>query len=433
MSKVIFIEKKLRIDKLGIMYLSSVLKNAGHSVSLFQSDLVDLDKVFLSEKIDYVMYSVMSGEHRWFLEKNKELKSKYGFVSIVGGPHFTFFPEQGVEDESVDFVVVGPGEDVILDILEGKVNTKKVVGNLPGYIDDALLPDRDVLYEHDYFKKSGIRRFITTRVCRNACSYCFNHTFKRLYSDQRDRFYLRKSPEAVVEEIASVKSKYGLEMAYFNDDDLARDKEWIYDFCNIYKRKIAKPFSGGVRADSVSHELLDLMSDAGCSYLSIALESAVPSTQSLLRRGGADNDLVADRVRYAMSKGIKIRIMNMIGLPVDDPLGDALTTLKFNLELSPTDSWASIFQPLPRTDMWEYCLKHGFITKDVECLNFYDDTVLNIPDAEKINILHKMWFFMVYYKLDMRILEVLLESGFTFEQKQQLQKIRWDMALDLLY
>ena len=38
MKSILFIEKKLRVDKIGILYLSSILKNAGHKVDLIQED-----------------------------------------------------------------------------------------------------------------------------------------------------------------------------------------------------------------------------------------------------------------------------------------------------------------------------------------------------------------------------------------------------------
>jgi anaerobic magnesium-protoporphyrin IX monomethyl ester cyclase len=118
--KILFLEKKLRTDKLGIMYLSRVLKDVGHSVDMIQDDIDNAESYLQTNSVDYILYSVSTGEHRWFINKNRELKKKHRFVSVMGGPHFTFFPEQGLSDPDIDYVVQGPGEDVILDIIEGR-------------------------------------------------------------------------------------------------------------------------------------------------------------------------------------------------------------------------------------------------------------------------------------------------------------------------
>ena len=127
MKSILFVEKKLRIDKIGFLYLSAIMKNAGHKVDMIQDDVESVDNYLSENDIDFVMYSVMSGEHPWFLQKNRDLKEHHKFTSVMGGPHFTFFPEQGLEDSSVDYVVRGPGENVILDIIDGIYKDKFVV------------------------------------------------------------------------------------------------------------------------------------------------------------------------------------------------------------------------------------------------------------------------------------------------------------------
>ena len=42
--KILFLEKKLRIDKLSVCYLAAVLKKAGHKVDLVQDDKENADE-----------------------------------------------------------------------------------------------------------------------------------------------------------------------------------------------------------------------------------------------------------------------------------------------------------------------------------------------------------------------------------------------------
>lgn len=431
MSSIVFLEDKLRTDKLGILYLSRILKDAGHTVDLVQAHKEEIPEA------DFIMCSVMSGEHEWFFNKLAELKKVRNFTAVVGGPHFTFFPEAGVKDKNIDFVVIGPGENVILDIVEGRITNKLVRGSLPN-IDSLPSPDRSIQYKYPDFGESRMKRFIAGRYCLYSCTYCFNHLFKKLYQDQKKDFFQRVSPEKMIEEILEVKRDYGLELVYFNDDDLASDKEWLIKFCTLIKQT-GLQFCGSVRANSIldnnifDTSTIEMMADSGCVFLNIALESAVPETQKLLRRGFVTNEQILFATQACEFHGIKIRLQNMIGLPVENPLEDALKTLEMNQKLDPTDSWCAIFQPFPRTDLWKYCLDKGLITEETQAQAFYEHTPLNIPDADKINRLHKWWFFAIKYQWPIELVKILLDTPLSKEQEQRIQEYRWEVAKNLLY
>ena len=426
MATIIFLENKLRTDKLGILYLSRILKDAGHEVDLIQASKEEIPEA------DFIMCSVMSGEHEWFFNKLAELKKTRKFIAIVGGPHFTFFPEAGLKDKNIDYVVVGPGENVILDIVDGKLTNKLVRGSLPD-VNAIPHPDRSIQYKYPDFGEARMKRFIAGRYCLYSCTYCFNHLFKKLYQDQKKDFFQRVSPELMIEEILEVKKDYGLELVYFNDDDLASDKEWLEKFCTLIKQT-GLQYCGSVRANSInSRDVIKMMADSGCVFLNIALESAVPETQKLLRRGFVTNDQIRFTTETCEYYGIKVRLQNMIGLPVENPLEDALETLKMNQEINPTDSWAAIFQPFPRTDLWKYCLDKKLITEDTQAQAFYEHTPLSIPDADKINRLHKWWFFAIKYQWPIELVKILLDTPLTKDQEERIQNYRWNVAKNLLY
>lgn len=430
--KILFMEKKLRTDKLGMLYLARILKDAGHSVELLQSDIDDVYEYMNVEKPDFVMYSVMSGDHKWFLDYNRLLKSYFEFTSVMGGPHFTFFPEQGLDDVDVDLVVQGPGEGVILDVVENSSIDKLIRGYLPN-VNELSHPDRSILYKYDEFGKARMKRFIAGRYCLYSCTYCFNHLFKKIYKDEKPQFFQRVSPEKMIDEIKKVRDQYGLELIYFNDDDLAADRGWLLEFCDRNKRELGLEFCGSIRADSVDHTLIEIMKNAGCTFMNIALESANPKTQRFLRRGSITNEQIIDATTYCEEVGIKIRLQNMIGLPVEDPLADAIETLEMNQRINPTDSWAAIFQPFPKTVIWQHCIDKGLMTKDTPAQAFYEHTPLNIKDADKINRLHKWWFFAIKYKWPIDLVEILLDTPLSKEQEEKIQEYRWNVAKKLLY
>ena len=69
---ILFLEKKLRIDKIGFLYLSSVLKNASYSVDMIQDDVDNAE-----ELVNILLDLPLTEEHkkdmqdyRWNLAKS---------------------------------------------------------------------------------------------------------------------------------------------------------------------------------------------------------------------------------------------------------------------------------------------------------------------------------------------------------------------------
>ena len=430
---IVFIENKLRIDKLGILYLSAVLKQHGHNVELLQAQVDPIIPYFETHKVDVVCYSVMSGEQKFYTGINFDLICKgFKFKSIFGGPHFTFFPEQEQHNALINHIVIGPGELVINDIVEGKITDKIVKGTIPS-LDDLPEPDRSILYKYPEFGNAGMKRFIASRDCPNACTYCFNHTYHKIFNDQKKSFFQRLSPRKMIDQILNVKKNYTLNTVYFNDDDFISDKEWLTEFLDLYKSEVNLPYCGSLRANHITDDVVKQLAESRCHFMNIALESANRDTQLMLRRGAITNDQVLTAVRLLEQNGIKVRLQNMIGLPVKNPLEDALETYEFNKLANPTDSWASILQPFHGTDMWKYCMEHKYIDEYTDCTTFYDGSQLKIPNKSEIENLHKWWYFAVKYKLPTEFLRILLTQELTPETKKKIQDYRWELTSKEIY
>ena len=96
MSKIIFITKGGEyFPPMGIMQLSASAKKNNHEVYL---GITSKENVY--EKIDrikpnIIAYSGSTGEHKLYFGLNKKIKEKYpAIITIMGGPHATFFPEK---------------------------------------------------------------------------------------------------------------------------------------------------------------------------------------------------------------------------------------------------------------------------------------------------------------------------------------------------
>ena len=72
--KFLFINKPFKIEPLGIMYISSVLKEEGCEVDLVTTDK-NLEMVVEEFKPDFIGYSIMTGDQIFYDDINKKLKS----------------------------------------------------------------------------------------------------------------------------------------------------------------------------------------------------------------------------------------------------------------------------------------------------------------------------------------------------------------------
>ena len=108
-------------ERLGIMTLSSVLKNKGHEVSLIVTEELteeDILKNVKNYKPHILAYSIMTGEHIYHIELNQMIRSHYkNALSVFGGPHPTYSPEM-IKKDYVDAICRGEGEIYFLEVVE---------------------------------------------------------------------------------------------------------------------------------------------------------------------------------------------------------------------------------------------------------------------------------------------------------------------------
>ncbi|MEW6221249.1 MAG: radical SAM protein [Thermodesulfobacteriota bacterium] len=436
MARVLFVEHRLRNEKLGIMVLSAVLKQHGHETALVQTAQEDLDAVLDAFAPDWIAFSVMTGEHQRALATARAIKERRPVTTLFGGPHCSFFPEIGAEP-GVDYVIQGAGEEIILEVLAGRLSPGVFRGNLVRDMDRLPFADRDLLYGEPRFRDNPIKNVMTLRDCPYNCAYCYNHLWKSLYADQRDGLFRRRSVENVLAEIAAIRERFPLAKINFLDDNFLFDGAWVESFCQAYRQEVGLPFLINVRANLVEERTVQMLREAGCEMVNFALESADPEVQrKILNRGAFTNEGVIRSIELFHLHGIRIRMQNMIGLPVPDPLADAMNTLRFNLEHRVEDSWVSIFQPYPRTRLAEYAVEHGFLkdaSLDACAESFFDESRLVIPDRDKLNRLQKWWYFIVRHQLPEPVIDLLLELPMTREQGERLLATRFAMSRRYFY
>ena len=375
--KILFVVKSKQIETLGPMYLSSIAKQAGYECRIV--DINEALDIALSCLPDIIGYSVLTGNQGQFITLNENLKRTFSFISIVGGPHATFFPSDFEDNEHIDYVVRGEAENWMAKFLHFHKR----------YPDLDLIPwpDRTDFPDHK------IRDFIASRGCvYGNCTYCYNKKWAELSPGVPKVRY--RSVDNVVEEILSVKPEF----VYFQDSCFGTSMGWLEKFSEQYKSKAQIPFHCHLRPSQATKERIQLLKGAGCVSVRIALETASDKLRRVIGRPHTSNAETIKAAALLKKWGIKLMIQNMIGIG-SSTIEEDLQTLEVNLMCQPDYGWCSIYQPYPGTVLGDECKKRGWYSGNFSEISdcFFDTTTLNFPPehVEQLECLQKIFAFCV--------------------------------------
>lgn len=406
---LLFIVKAIDNEPQGILLISSMLKQAGHRVSLVVATEEDPVEAALRLQPDVVGYTVYTGPHTWYLELNQRIRAQLpGVFSIFGGPHPTFFPEM-IERDGVDGLCIGEGEYATLDLinalehngngvhlpdpaipnwwfnLNGETVRNPLRPLLTGEELDALpFPDRDLLYAaHGQSRRTKIKPVITGRGCPYDCAFCFNKAYSDLY-EGRGRRFRRRSPDHVIRELQKVKAEYDLRFVLFMDDTFILQDAWLEEFMARYKAEIDLPFWCQVRANLVTDEKIALFKDAGCVSVSFGLEAGNERLRNAVLNRNMSRDEILGAAEVLRRHDITFMTNNMLGLPTGS-LEDDFETLELNAQIRPAYANVFLFQPYPKTELGEWAYEHGWMMGTFDDLSgsVSDDTVIQFGSQEE--------------------------------------------------
>lgn len=429
MQTVLFIYKYEYLEPLGIMSLAAFLKAHGHRCEFID---IAFDKNLLDQvkKIDptIIAYSITTGCHAFYQKLNLELKSKFNFLSIFGGPHATFFPDF-IQEEGVDVICRGEGEGPFLDLADALTKGQSIdaIANLwiksngsirknalrPLISDLNSLPfvSRELVNKYEHYRKLHRRMILTGRGCPYRCTYCFNHAYHDLYKGQ-GRIVRKRSVDHVLRELRVVLDQDAPRRFQFVDDTFILERDWCFEFCARYRKEIGLPFIVYTRVNLIDEEIVRELKTAGCITILYAIESGNDYIRNQVLKRNVSREQILNAARLFKKYGLKTYAQNMLGLP-DENMDSAMDTLNLNVACKPDYSWCSIFQPYPMTDLWRYCQEKGYLTGESIEASFYKKSVLRIPHRKYIARLHHLFPLAVASPIVRRLLRFLVKLPLT--------------------
>ncbi|MBU1626853.1 B12-binding domain-containing radical SAM protein [bacterium] len=426
--KILFIVRDMEYESIGLMTLSAVLKKAGHETHALCSKYeVDLFQKIRELNPEVIGYSTTTGEHKYYLDLNRQLKKNLKFVSIFGGPHPTFFPEI-VEEEGVDAICLGEGEEAIFEFVDnlskkrepdgikniyfkrGKEIIKSELRPFIEDLDSIPFPDREIFKKYYDKLPTPYRVFITGRGCPYSCSYCFNHAYKKMFTGK----YIRhRNVNLIMEEIKEVKREGNLKICGFLDDTFTIDYKWLESFCDVYAIHIKIPFFCHLRADLVDGDISRLLFEAGCIAGVIGVETGSHyMRKNILKKNISDEEIIS-AADHLKRNGIRVITQNMIGIPEDTP-ENVLKMVRINSRIKSNHMNLYFYQPYPRTDLCNLSIERGLYSGDVERIgasySAYDsEIVLDLKNKSDLLILASLFHLAVRVPFFLRILSFMIK------------------------
>ncbi len=288
---------------------------------------------------------------------------------VLGGVHASTEPAAAlIGAPDIDLVVQGEGEVTMVELLRqvgrGCLETSRL-RDVPGLywrgpdgavensdvrtpiadLDALGFPLRDGLVWDDDLPPAFRQGMVTVRGCPFRCIYCAIPSS----NDRRTRY---RSPQNVVDEVATLRDKHQVPELFFHDSVFTMRRSRTVEICDaLIERDLVMPFHCQTRADRVDPELLEHMKSAGCEQIFFGIESG--DADSLLRIG-KKIDLSTVRNAVAMVKHLDIRCTGffMVGFPWETE-AQMRRTIDFATALD-LDA-VSLFSatPLPGTELWE--------------------------------------------------------------------------------
>jgi radical SAM superfamily enzyme YgiQ (UPF0313 family) len=403
-----------RYFPLGLSYLASTLRKAGHQVTLYDADCnknaKGMDYTRLPEKYRIYLKELRNPENPIIKEISETLikyqpdvvgitvmtpkaASAFTIASLVkkhnknchvvfGGPHATLKPDEVLKNtEDVDFVVNGEGEIVLLELVNalsaknndfstisgiscrdgGKGvtnNTKKFIDNL----DSLPFPDRETLLGLDTYTSEDMGLLMGSRGCPYSCSYCATQIWTR-----KVRY---RSLENILEEIKYVRERYGTRQFTFKDDSFTVNRKRVMDFCNkLMDAGIKINWDCNTRVDLVDSELLMTMKKAGCNSIKVGIESGSERILKLMDKG-ITLERTKEAARLFREAGIHWTAYFMMGIPTETK-EDVQKTLELLYKIKPSFASIGVYEPFPGTRLFEIGVEHGLVNQEMSYEHFF--------------------------------------------------------------
>jgi len=357
-----------RFPGLGIAYVASSLRAAGHQLELLDGKLAHLTVEEIVTRVrdgrpDLVGITCMTVEYPRAVDIARRIKDDRADVPIVvGGAHVNAVGRQALEEGAgFDYACVGEGEHLaceLADALERAVDPSAIPGLVSRNGNEIVTApsrpppgDYDVLPfpAWDMFRPVDTLPLITHRGCPFQCVFCsHNSGFKPRY----------RTPANVLDEVEEILERYRPTRIRIEDETfglhMGRTKAILEGIISRgFHRQVR--FSAQTRVDRVDEEFMRLLKTANFETLELGVETGNSDMLRKIKKG-ITLEQVERAVALAKVNGLRVWCKFILGHP-DETRATIRDTIDFIAKINPHQLSVSIMTPFPGTPIHEMALR----------------------------------------------------------------------------
>ena len=347
---------------LGFTLLASILTEAGHQVRVIDyaflrsvSQFVNVPSIeeiiqeFQPDVIGVSVFTYLYDECLNFIER---ISACSHTPIILGGPHFTIFPDDFSSDKRVSYIVRGEAESIILDLVESAANEPMpVIVNAPPPPPESIPSiNLEAAYGSEYLEDYQIQ---LSRGCPYKCGFCNIYMIAGRNVRARDL-------NVVIDQIVRAKKQHPrIKTITITDDCPTFNKDRFKRFLHMFKQADTgcMLYVDNMRADSIDDEMLALYKAAGGINICLGVESGHPEVFHLIHKGESLSAIV-EAAKKVRQSGIVLGLCFVIGLP-EDNLERHLESMRLAKRLRPNYNFWNMIVPWPGTEVARWYQLHG--------------------------------------------------------------------------
>jgi radical SAM superfamily enzyme YgiQ (UPF0313 family) len=367
-------EKEQQIMKpyapLGLLYLSSHLREKGFAVDIYDSTFGSKQELFslLRQGPAAVLGVYANLMTRLNVLEIIRCARDAGWTVIAGGPEPANYAEEYLQN-GASVVITGEGELALESLLRSSLDRSlwPEIGGLVFYgengrlvrtiaapliknLDEQPWPDRERIDMDRYlttwrdFHGKGSVSLITARGCPYRCNWCSHSVYGTTHR--------RRSPKGVVDEIEWLLHRYNPDMLWLADDVFTIHHGWLFDFeAEMQRRNLSVPFECITRADRLNERVVDALARLRCFRVWIGSESGSQRILDAMQRG-VTVEQVRSAVQLCKTRGIQTGMFLMWGYEGED-VGDIEQTVDHVKQCRPDVCFTTVSYPIKGTPYYE--------------------------------------------------------------------------------
>ncbi len=423
-------------ESYGLLFVGGELLLYDQEIKFFDAELATVAEDVIAWSPDFTCFSPMTTFFSYTRDISIKVKEALPDVVAVFGGHHAFSDPDIVDLDGVDVAVVGPVRGSIDKILEGERGIIKTCLTVPS---DMPMPSREQYYKDIPRMATRYRKvMLSTLGCPWNCSYCSSsssHIIKLHGIESYRRYYRNRRPiDTIIEEakeILRLGETYEIE---WSDDEIFSGNEaetWVPEFARRWEKEINIPLylqTTSVFALRVSDEVLDSMKNI-VNCIGMGVQAIRPESLRIYNRQWDNEEKMKKAYDRYIKHGYSVNMQAIIGLPVEDPVEDAIDTIK-GLQRIGAGSICSIYplQIYPGTAISKYCKENNIEMNELST----GDTNTGIPnikfdpkDVKRLRNLSKLGTMFVKHNVSEEWIRILMDVEFDEETSKKISLTRY--------